>query len=121
MAGVLFAIVRADINDRADQQLITATRVLYLLMREEFSGTDLAPHTPRNLRYQRLLSDEDLSAFRASAAWRQFAVFHFGTMTVPPTRRDIESGVTQQPGFRTFGVGDEQWRSYGLEIPGESC
>ncbi|MFX5714087.1 hypothetical protein ABTE40_20315, partial [Acinetobacter baumannii] len=26
-------------------------------------------------------------------------------------------GVTQQPGFRTFGVGDEQWRSYGLEIP----
>ncbi|MCH7861071.1 sensor histidine kinase [Sphingomonas sp. NPDC092331] len=117
MAGVLFAIVRADINQRADQQLIIATHVLHLLMREEFTGDDPKSQVSHDNPYRRLLSDEDLSAFRASAAWRQFAVYHFGILTVPPTRGDVGKGVAAIPGFRTFGVGSDKWRSYGLAVP----
>ena len=117
MAGVLFAIVRADINQRADQQLITATHVLHLLMREEFTAEDPKSRTNHDTPYRRLLSEEDLSAFRASAAWRQFAVFHFGIPAARPTRSDVEKGVAATPGFRTFDVGDARWRSYGLAVP----
>lgn len=117
MAGILFLIVRHDINTRADQQLVTATQVLLLLMREEFDNDDAHPTAARDAPGERLLSDEDISAFQASANWRQFAVFHRGIMTVRPAQAAAIRNIAPTPGFDTFTIGDEAWRSYGLIVP----
>ncbi|QJU59093.1 HAMP domain-containing histidine kinase [Sphingomonas sp. AP4-R1] len=117
MAALLFAIVRADINRRADEQLTTAAQVLFLLMREEVDGDAVFPAWHRDRPTERLLSDEDVAAFQASAPWRRFAVFHGGQMAVPPQGTGIAQAMPRREGFGTFEADGHRWRSYGLIIP----
>lgn len=117
MALLLFAIVRSDVNDRADNQLATATRVLFLLMREEFDGDAVMPRWHRDRPNERLLSQEDIDAFQASANWRQFAVFHDGVMVVRPGLPEVAERFPEQAGFQDFMIAGATWRAFGLSIP----
>jgi len=117
MALLLFAIVRTDIDRRADEQLVTSAHVLFLLMREEFDGDATYPAWYRDRPTERLLSDEDIAAFQASASWRQFAVFHNGVMTVRPRSASAAARFPSDSGFHEFTVQNRRWRSYGLAIP----
>lgn len=117
MAGLLLAAARDDINDRADRQLVVATNVLLLLMREELDRDRLRPTPGRDAANETLLSDEDINAFRASSRWLRFAVFHDGILSMPPAPPVAAGSIAATPGFRTFRIGRETWRSYGLAVP----
>ncbi|MGC4252738.1 MAG: ATP-binding protein [Sphingobium sp.] len=118
MAAILYAVAQKEVRQAADHQLVNATQMLYILMREELAaGIADSSVDDEPAALPPLLSAEDREVFRTNPDWGMFAVFRQGTLIGRSRSGPASKLVPLQPGFHDFSAPDGTWRSYGLLVP----
>lgn len=117
MGGVLYAAAEREMDRAADRQLANAARMLFMLMQDELDSGVLVTHDHnfgRMGRGDRLLTQEDQRAFRASFDWCMFVVFWNGRPIAQSNWGVPVYLVQPRAGLRNFTALGDRWRSYGL-------
>ena len=118
MAGILYMVAVREVRLAADHQLINASRMLFVLMREELDEERREPDrsTPPDATPP-LLSAEDREAFRTNPDWGMFVVFRRGVPIAQSQDHGETRPIPMRAGFQNFKAGGTSWRSYGLPVP----
>ncbi|SEN03737.1 two-component system, OmpR family, sensor kinase [Sphingomonas gellani] len=116
---ILYAVANREVDRAADAQLVTASRLLYMMMQNDLTAGVLNVPGPASFdREARLLTAEEKTAFGMSYDWCMFAVFWNGRLVARSGWGAPISVLPRKAGLHDFRATGDRWRSFGLEEQG---